>query len=169
MKPPDQGRFRMPVQWVNRPNADFRGYAGTVLAGRVRPGDAVRILPSGAEARVAALYLAEDVLSEAVAEQAITLTLDREVDASRGDLIVAAQDPCEVSDQFDINLVWMDEDEGYIGRSYWVQLGSLRATATITDIKYRYNINTLEELSSRSLSLNDIGRVHPERQPAGPF
>ena len=151
--------FRFPVQWVNRPNADFRGYAGTVVAGSIRPGDTVRILPSGAEAKVAELFLAEDALTEAVADQAITVTLDREVDASRGDVIVAAQDPCEVSDQFDVNLVWMDEEEGHIGRSYWIQIGSLRATATITDIKFRYNINTLEELNSRSLSLNDIGRV----------
>ncbi|MEM1434470.1 MAG: sulfate adenylyltransferase subunit CysN [Pseudomonadota bacterium] len=151
--------FRFPVQWVNRPNADFRGYAGTITAGTVSRGDKVRVLPSGAEAQIEDILLANDPLETAVAEQAVTLTLDREVDASRGDLIVAATDPCEVSDQFEVSLVWMDQEEGFIGRSYWIQIGTMQANATITDIKFRYNVNTLEEHSSRSLTLNDIGRV----------
>ncbi|MEM1413005.1 MAG: sulfate adenylyltransferase subunit CysN, partial [Pseudomonadota bacterium] len=151
--------FRFPVQWVNRPNSNFRGYSGTITAGTINRGDAVRILPAGAEAKVEEIFLANDPLDTAVAEQAVTITLDREVDASRGDVIVAASNPCEVSDQFETSLVWMDADEGFIGRSYWIQMGTMRANATITDIKFCYNINTLEELSSRSLNLNDIGRV----------
>jgi bifunctional enzyme CysN/CysC len=151
--------FRFPVQWVNRPNSDFRGYSGTITAGTVNRGDAVRILPAGAEAKIQDIFLANDPMETAIADQAVTITLDREVDASRGDVIVAATDPCEVSDQFETSLVWMDADEGFVGRSYWIQVGTMRANATITDIKYCYNINTLEELSSRSLSLNDIGRV----------
>ncbi len=151
--------FRFPVQWVNRPNSNFRGYSGTITAGTISRGDAVRILPAGAEAKIEEIFLANDPLETAVAEQAVTITLDREVDASRGDVIVAASNPCEVSDQFETSLVWMDADEGFIGRSYWIQMGTMRANATITDIKFCYNINTLEELSSRSLNLNDIGRV----------
>ena len=151
--------LRFPVQWVNRPHANFRGYAGTVLAGTVSKGDSVRVLPSGATAQVKNIVLFEDELEKAVAEQAVTLTLDREVDASRGDVIVAANDPCEVSDQFDASLVWMDTEQGFIGRSYWLMLGTTRVNATVTDVKFKYNINTLEELSSKELALNDIGRV----------
>ena len=100
-----------------------------------------------------------DQLERAVTQQSVTLTLDREVDVSRGDVIVAADEPCEVSDQFDASLVWMDVEEGFIGRSYWLMLGTKRVNATVSDIKFRYNVNTLEQLSSRSLGLNDIGRV----------
>ncbi|MEM6709124.1 MAG: sulfate adenylyltransferase subunit CysN [Pseudomonadota bacterium] len=151
--------FRFPVQWVNRPNAEFRGYSGTVVAGCVKPGDAVRVLPSGAEASIAEVFLGEARLEDAVADQAVTLTLDREVDVSRGDVIVAAADPCEVSDQFDASIVWMGEEPGFVGRSYWIQVGTLKTNARITDIKYSYNVNTMEQLSSSELSLNDIARV----------
>ncbi|MGI9328579.1 MAG: sulfate adenylyltransferase subunit CysN [Pseudomonadales bacterium] len=151
--------LRFPVQWVNRPHANFRGYAGTVVAGTVRKGEAIRVLPSGATANVKDIVLFEDQLDLAVADQAVTLTLDREVDASRGDVIVAAADPCEVSDQFDASLVWMETEQGFVGRSYWLLLGTTRVNATITEVKFTYNINTLEELSSKSLELNDIGRV----------
>ncbi|NKB98521.1 MAG: sulfate adenylyltransferase subunit CysN [Pseudomonadales bacterium] len=151
--------FRFPVQWVNRPNSDFRGFSGTVVAGAVEVGDDVRILPSGENAKVQDIVLYHDQLPRAQAEQAVTLVLDREVDVSRGDVIVSAESPCEVSDQFDASLVWMDQEQGYIGRSYWLMLGTTRINATISDIKYRYNINTLEQLSSREFDLNDIGRV----------
>lgn len=151
--------LRFPVQWVNRPNSEFRGFSGTVVSGSVSRGDEVRILPSGEVASVKDIVLYHDQLNTAQTDQAVTLTLDREVDASRGDVIVAADSPCEVSDQFDASLVWMDADEGYIGRSYWLMLGTTRINATLTDIKFKYNINTLEQLSTRSLNLNDIGRV----------
>ena len=151
--------FRFPVQWVNRPSSDFRGFAGTVAAGSIVAGQEVRVLPSGEQAKVKEIVLYQDRLARAQAGQAVTLTLDREVDVSRGDLLVAAEAPCEVSDQFDASLVWMDGDEGYIGRNYWLMLGSTRINATLTEVKFKYNINTLDELSARSLVLNDIGRV----------
>ncbi len=155
----DEQAFRFPVQWVNRPSSDFRGFTGTVVAGSVSQGEEVRVLPSGEVARVEDIVLYHDKLTTAHTDQAVTLTLDREVDASRGDVIVAADAPCEVSDQFDASLVWMDQEEGYVGRSYWLMLGSSRVNATISDIKFKYNINTLDQLSARSFELNDIGRV----------
>ena len=155
----DEQPFRFPVQWVNRPNREFRGFSGTVVAGSIRLGDEVRILPSGEVAAVKDIILYQDELERAQTDQAVTLTLDREVDVSRGNVIVAADSPCEISDQFEASLVWMDAEEGYIGRSYWLMLGTTRINATITDIKYKYNINTLEELSTRAFNLNDIGRV----------
>ncbi|MEM7000114.1 MAG: sulfate adenylyltransferase subunit CysN [Pseudomonadota bacterium] len=161
--------FRFPVQWVNRPNSDFRGFSGTVVAGSVAPGEAVKILPSGETAKVEDIVLYTDHLERAVTQQSVTLTLDREVDVSRGDVIVAAEEPCEVSDQFDASLVWMDAEEGFIGRSYWLLLGTKRVNATVSDIKFRYNVNTLEQLSSRSLGLNDIGRVTLSLDTPVPF
>ena len=151
--------FRFPVQWVNRPNSEFRGFSGTVVAGRAKPGDEVRILPSGEQAVIKDVVLYEDSLDQALTHQAVTLVLDREVDVSRGDVIVAGDEPCEVSDQFDTSLVWMDTEPGFIGRSYWLMLGSQRVNATLSDIKFKYNINTLDELSTRKFELNDIGRV----------
>ncbi len=151
--------FRFPVQWVNRPNADFRGYCGTIAAGQVSPGDAVRVLPSGEVVNVKEVLLDENKLDAAVAERAVTLTFDREIDISRGDVIVAANDPCEVSDQFEVSLVWMDQDKGFTGRSYWLLLGTNRVNATLTDIKFKYNINTFEKLSTKALQLNEIAEV----------
>ena len=161
--------FRFPVQWVNRPNSDFRGFAGTVIAGSIARGEAVRVLPSGEVANVKEIVLYHDSLARAQTDQAVTITLDREVDVSRGDVLVAADSPCEVSDQFDASLVWMDTEEGYVGRSYWLMLGSSRTNATLTDIKFKYNINTLEQLSTRAFELNDIGRVTLSLDQAIPF
>ena len=151
--------FRMPVQWVNRPNADFRGFAGTVAAGSIAPGEAVQVLPSGQEAVVETIVLFDQSLPQALPKQSVTLTLDRQIDVSRGDVIVAKGSPCEVSDQFDTSLVWMDQDAGYVGRGYNLMLGGRIISATLTEIKYKVNVNTLEQLPSRSLALNDIGRV----------
>ena len=151
--------FRLPVQWVNRPNADFRGFAGTVAAGSVAPGDAVQVLPGGQEAIVEDVVLFNQSLPRALPKQSVTLTLDRQIDISRGDVIVAVGATCEVSDQFDTSLVWMDQDAGYVGRGYNLMLGGRMISATLTEIKYKVNINTLEQLPSRSLALNDIGRV----------
>ncbi len=161
--------LRLPVQWVNRPNREFRGFSGTIVAGSVAPGDEVKVLPSAETAHVKDIVLYKDKLARAQVDQAVTITLDREVDISRGDVIVAAESPCEVSDQFDTSLVWMDQEEGYVGRSYWLMMGSARVNATLTDIKFKYNINTLDELPSRSLGLNDIGRVILSFDKAIPF
>jgi bifunctional enzyme CysN/CysC len=161
--------FRFPVQWVNRPNAEFRGFAGTVVAGSVRRGDPVRVLPSGETANVEDIVLYHSSLEEAVTDQAVTITLDRDVDVSRGDVLVPADAPCEVSDQFDASLVWMAGETGFIGRSYWLMLGTARVNVTLSDIKFKYNINTLDELSSKSFELNDIGRVTLSFDKAVPF
>ena len=151
--------FRMPVQWVNRPNLDFRGYAGTVVAGSITPGDDIRILPSGETASVKSIVLGETKLTSAQADQSVTLTLDREVDISRGDVLVAAKEPCETSDQFEAKLVWMDRESGFHGRSYWLKIGTATVNATVSEIRHTYNVNTFEEMPGRSLELNDISVV----------
>ncbi len=151
--------LRFPVQWVNRPNLDFRGFSGTVESGAVEVGQSIRVLPSGATAKIKDIILFEDHLDKAEAGQAITLTLDTEIDASRGDVIVASDAPCEVADQFEINCVWMDQEPGYIGRSFWLKLGTTMVNAHITDIKHKVNINTFEHLSATQLELNDLSVV----------
>lgn len=151
--------FRMPVQWVNRPNLDFRGFSGTVEAGSIEIGQPVRILPSGETANIKNIILFKNELQIAQAGQAITVTLDKEIDASRGDVIAAADSPCEVSDQFEMELVWMDQEPGYIGRSYLMKIGTSLVNAQITDIKHKININTFEKLSASKLELNDLSVV----------
>ncbi|MBT8449590.1 MAG: sulfate adenylyltransferase subunit CysN, partial [Gammaproteobacteria bacterium] len=164
-----QQPFRFPVQWVNRPHLDFRGFSGSIEAGQVEPGQAVRILPSGETANVKDIVLFEDNLPRAEAGQAVTITLDREVDASRGDVIVAADSPCEVSDQFEIDLVWMDQEPGYLGRSYWMKLGTQMIGAQITHIKHKVNINSFEHLSATKLELNDLCVVTLQTDRPVPF
>lgn len=155
----EQHAFRMPVQWVNRPHLDFRGFSGTIASGVIAPGDEIRILPAGSVAKVKDIVLFDQQLPNARASQAVTITLDREVDASRGDMLVAAQDPCQVSDQFEVELVWMDQEQGFTGRSYGLQIGTNWVNAQITDIKHTINVNTLEQNAARSLGLNDIALV----------
>ena len=161
--------FRFPVQWVNRPNSDFRGYSGTVVSGEIQSGDSVRALPTGEIANVTDIVLYEDKLDSASSNQAVTICLDREIDLSRGDLLVTADNPCEVSDQFDVSIVWMDREPGFIGRSYWMLSGSNRVNASITEIKHRYNINTFEQLSARDLNLNDIAEIKISLDKPIPF
>ena len=165
----NQHAFRFPVQWVNRPNADFRGFSGTVVAGSIKPGDEIRALPSGQIAAIDRIVLSSNDLDQAVTDQAVTLTLDREIDLSRGDLIVAADAPCEVSDQFEAELVWMDNEPGYVGRRYSFQLGTSQANASLTDIKFKYDVNTFEQLSSRELSFNEIANVQITLDAEIPF
>jgi bifunctional enzyme CysN/CysC len=148
--------LRLPVQWVNRPNLNFRGFSGTIEAGAASVGQEIRVLPSGETATIESIVLFEDNLAKAEAGQAVTITLDREIDASRGDVIVAADSPCEVSDQFEVQLVWMDQEPGYIGRSYWLKIGTNQISGQITDIKYKININTSVHLSATQLELNDL-------------
>ena len=161
--------FRYWVQWVNRPNSEFRGYSGKAVAGPVRKGQKVRILPSGENAEIDEVILFDKSLDEALPNQSVTLTLDREIDISRGDVIVPADAPCEVADQFEVSLVWMDEEPGFIGRSYWLLIGTMRVNATITDINFRYNINTFDKLQSKSMNLNDIGEVKISLDRPVPF
>ena len=151
------GSLRMPVQWVNRPNHGFRGFAGQIAAGSVRQGDAVRILPSGRSATIARIVTADGDLEQAVAGQSVTLTLTQEVDCSRGDVIADAADPPQAADQFEVTLVWMDDEPLVAGRGYWIKLGTQSATATVQHPKYQVNINTLEHLAAPTLELNAIG------------
>ena len=151
--------FRLPVQWVNRPNLDFRGFAGTIASGRIAAGDAVRILPSGRITSVARIVTLAGDLSSAGAGEAITLTLADEVDCSRGDVIAVADAPPQVADQFEATLVWMADDALLPGRSYLLKLGTQTVTATIQQPKYQINVNTLEQLAVKTLELNAIGVV----------
>jgi bifunctional enzyme CysN/CysC len=151
--------FRMPVQLVSRPSQDFRGYAGTVAGGSVRPGDEVRILPSGRTTRIEKIVTADGELAAAVARQSVTLTLADKVDCSRGDVIAAAADPPEAADQFEATLVWMDEEELLPGRGYWLKLATQTVTATVQGPKYEVNVNSLEHLAAKTLDLNAIGVV----------
>ncbi len=149
--------FRMPVQWVNRPNLDFRGFAGLVASGTVKPGDAVRILPSGKTTSVARIVAYGGDLDIAIAGQSVTLTLVDEVDCSRGDVISIADSPPEVADQFEATIVWMADEAMIAGRPYWLKLGTQLVSATIAAPKYQVNVNTMEHLAARTFELNAIG------------
>jgi len=151
------GPFRMPVQWVNRPNLDFRGFAGQIASGVVKPGDAIKVLPSGRETRIARIVTKDGDLDEAVAGQSVTLTLADEVDCSRGDVIAVAGQPPEVADQFETTVVWMAEEPLLPGRPYWLKVGTRTVSATVTEPKYKINVNTLEKLAAKQLELNEIG------------
>jgi bifunctional enzyme CysN/CysC len=151
--------FRLPVQWVSRPNLDFRGFAGLVSGGRIRPGDAVRVLPSGKVSTVTRVVTLDGDLEEAVAGQSITLTLADEVDCSRGDVLAAADNPPQVADQFEATLVWMSDEPLVPGRSYWLKLGTQNVSAQIQTPKYQVNVNTMEHLAAKTLDLNAIGVV----------
>jgi bifunctional enzyme CysN/CysC len=154
----DEGKsFRMPVQWVNRPDQHFRGFAGQIAGGRIAPGGEVRVLPSGRTSRVARIVTLDGDLDEAVAGQSVTLTLADEVDCSRGDVIAAAKDPPHAADQFETSIVWMAEEELVPGKGYWLKLGTQTATATVAHPKYQLNVNTLDELAAKTLELNAIG------------
>jgi bifunctional enzyme CysN/CysC len=149
--------FRMPVQWVNRPNLDFRGFSGRILGGTVRTGERVRVLPSGKEAIVTRIVTNDGDLAEAGAGRSITLTLDTEIDASRGDLFAAAAAPPGIADQFEATIVWMSEDEMLGGRPYLMKIGAKTVGVTMVAPKYKVNVNTLEHLAAKTLHLNEIG------------
>ena len=151
--------FRLPVQWVNRPNLDFRGFSGQIASGVVKPGDAVRILPSGKTTTVSRIVTLDRDLDEAVAGQSVTLTLADEVDCSRGDVIAAADSPPEAADQFEATLVWMADEAMIAGRAYWLKLATQTVSATIQQPKYEINVNTLDHLAAKTLDLNGIGVV----------
>ena len=163
------GAFRMPVQWVNRPNLDFRGFSGKIAAGSIRPNDEVRILPSGKTSYVARIVTYDGDLGMGVAGQSITLTLKDEVDCSRGQIIVAAKDPLEVADQFEATVIWMDEADLIPGRSYYLKIGAQTVSATVAQPKYQINVNTLEHKAVKTLDLNAIGVATITTDRAIPF
>ncbi len=151
--------LRFPVQWVNRPNLDFRGFSGTLVSGSIKVGDDIVVAASRKPARIARIVTMNGDLDEAVAGQAITLVLDREIDISRGDILVRPGEMPEVSDQFQARIVWMHEEPAYHGRSYLLKIGTQMVPATITAIKHRTDVNTLEKLAAQSLQLNEVGTV----------
>ena len=152
--------FRMPVQWVNRPNLDFRGFAGVVTSGMIKPGDRIVAQPSGKESTVARIVTFNGDLPLAVAGQSITLTLTDEIDISRGDVISLADTPAEVADQFEASLVWMTDEPMLPGRPYLMKIGAQTVTASITEPKYKINVNTMEHLAAKQLGVNEIGVVN---------
>ncbi|WP_439546887.1 sulfate adenylyltransferase subunit CysN [Sandarakinorhabdus sp.] len=149
--------FRLPVQWVNRPNQDFRGFAGQIAAGMVRAGDAVRLLPSGRTSHVTRIVTMNGDLDQAIAGQSVTLCLADELDCSRGDVIAAADAPPQAANQFEATIVWMDEAPLKVGRGYWLKLATQVVSATVQQPKYVLNVETLDHLAARTLELNAIG------------
>ncbi|MBX7527420.1 sulfate adenylyltransferase subunit CysN [Qipengyuania vesicularis] len=153
--------FRMPVQWVNRPNLDFRGFSGQIATGSVKPGDSVRSLPSGKTSTVKSIVTFDGDLEEGVAGQSVTITLEDEIDCSRGDVLATADAPPEVADQFESTLVWMDEEPLVVGRAYWMKIGTQMVSVTVAEPKYEININDPSgegsHLAVKTLDLNAIG------------
>jgi bifunctional enzyme CysN/CysC len=154
----DQSKpLRMAVQWVNRPNLDFRGFSGQIATGSVKPGDAIRVLPSGKTSTISKIVTLDGDLPEAVAGQSVTLCFADEVDCSRGDVIATADSPPEVADQFEATLVWMADESLIPGRAYWLKLGTQMVSATVQAPKYTVNVNTMEHMAAKTLDLNAIG------------
>ncbi len=160
--PQGLGGFRLPVQWVNRPHQDFRGFAGTLAAGAVAPGDEVVVLPSGRRTRVARVLGPDGDVASARAGQAITLTLADEIDVSRGDVIAAANDAPAVADQFAVHLLWMGDSPLLPGRSYWLKLGTRTVAATVSAIKHKVDVNTQAHLAATHLELNEVAYCNLE-------
>jgi len=151
------GALRLAVQWVNRPNLDFRGFCGMLASGTLRPGDHIRVQPSGRESRVARIVALEGDRRQAVAGESVMITLEDEIDVSRGDMISAADAPAEVADQFECSIVWMADEPMLPGRPYLLKIGPCTVGATITEPKYKINVNTLEHVAAKKLALNEIG------------
>ena len=151
--------FRMPVQWVNRPNLDFRGFSGQIASGTIKPGDRVKTLPSAKETTIERIVVQGGDLDQAIAGQSVTLTFADEVDTSRGDIICAAGEPAEVADQFQARVLWMADSQMLPGRRYLVKIGAKTVTATVLDLKYGIDVNTLQDKPARTLGLNDFGVI----------
>ena len=154
----DQAKpLRMPVQWVNRPNLDFRGFSGQIATGILRPGDSIRVLPSGKTSTISKIVTLDGELNEAIAGQSVTLCFTDEIDCSRGDVIAAADNPPEVSDQFESTIVWMAEEPLIPGRAYYLKLGTQMVSATVQSPKFTINVNNMEHMAAKTLELNAIG------------
>ncbi|WP_374764245.1 sulfate adenylyltransferase subunit CysN [Yunchengibacter salinarum] len=149
--------FRMPVQWVNRPNLDFRGFAGTIASGTVAPGSRVKVVPGGQESTVERIVTYDGDKDSAIQDQAVTLTLTDEIDVSRGDVLCDAGAPCETADQFEARLIWMSDDALLPGRPYIIKTANRQVSGVVSDLKYKINVNTLEHSAAKHLDLNEIG------------
>lgn len=160
--------FRMPVQWVNRPDLDFRGFAGQIASGRIKPGDKVKALPSAKESSIVTIHTLDGDLDEAVAGQSVTLRLADEIDISRGDVVCEAGAPPEVADQFRATILWMNAQELLPGRTYLMKIGTTVAQATVAAPRYSIDVNTMERLAAPTLQLNEIGvcNLHLDRNIA---
>lgn len=165
---PDAG-YVMPIQWVNRQNSDFRGFAGTLAAGSIKPGQKVISHPSNQTATIRQIILGSKILPSAAKGDAVTVVLDDEIDLSRGDVLASSDASIDVSDQFEADVVWMDSEMGFSGRPYWMMLGSAKINAKITKIKYKYELNTLAKLSDTKLQCNDIASITIKLDQAAPF
>ncbi len=164
--------FRMPVQWVNRPNQDFRGFSGMIASGAVLKGERIKALPSGKESRVTRIVTQDGDYERGIVGQSVTLTLEHEIDVSRGDVLVSAESPAGIADQFQTTLIWMHEESMLPGRPYFMKIGTRTVGATITSLKHKVNVNTLEHLAAKKLELNEIGicNVGLDRQiPFDPY
>ena len=149
--------FRMPVQWVNRPNPDFRGFSGTIVSGSAKPGDEIAALPSGRSTRIKTIVGPGGELDVAEVGDSVTITLADEIDIARGDMLAAMRDRPQVADQFAAHLVWMSSDKLLPGRSYLIKINHATVAATVTDIRHRLDINNLSKLAAKTLELNEIG------------
>ncbi|MEL7488113.1 MAG: adenylyl-sulfate kinase, partial [Pseudomonadota bacterium] len=156
-RPSDDGALRFPVQWVNRPDLDFRGYAGTVAAGAAKSGDEIIVIPSGKRARIQSIVTFSGEQEDAQRGEAVTLTLDREIDISRGDIICGVDSPAEQSDQFAARLVWMDDAEMLPGRQYVMKINNQSVVATVTDLKHKVDVHNFSQEAGKTLALNEIG------------
>jgi len=152
--------FRMPVQWVNRPNLDFRGFSGTIVGGRVRAGDKVVVAKSGKDSTVKRIVTMDGDLTQASAGAAVTLTLADEIDISRGDVLCVPSDRPEVSDQFAAHVLWMTDDEMLPGRQYLLKVGTSTVPATVSELKHKVDVNTLDHLAAKTLQLNEVGYLN---------
>ena len=154
----DQAKpFRVPVQWVNRPNLDFRGFSGLIATGSVKPGDAIRVLPSGKTSKVTKVVTMDGELDSAVAGQSVTVCFADEIDCSRGDVISIADTPPQVADQFESTIVWLNDEPMHVGRAYWLKIGTQMVSATVQQPKHAVNVNTMEHVAVKTLELNAIG------------
>ncbi len=153
----EQQPFRMPVQWVNRPDQNFRGFSGTIVSGSIKPGDAIKVLPSAKTSIVERIVTYNGDLDKGIAGQSLTITLKDEIDVSRGDILCVAADPLEVSDQFEAEVLWMGDEPMLPGRSYLIKAGAKTVPGTLEELKYKVNVNTMEHVAAKTLALNEIG------------
>jgi bifunctional enzyme CysN/CysC len=155
----DKENFCMPIQYVIRPNLDYRSFCGKILSGKISVGDEIKSLPSGKSAKVSSINIGHNQIQEALCDQSISITLDKEIDISRGDVICNNDLPVEVSNIFDVNLSWLSDDECFKGRNYIAKIGTQKMSCQITDLKFKYDVNSLEHVPAKALKLNDIANA----------
>ena len=162
-------RFVLPVQSVNRPNLNFRGYSGTIAEGKIRKGDELISLPSNQKVKVKDIFVGERSLKTANLKQSITLTIDKEIDTSRGDILCSKNSTVDMADQFNMNVIWMSEDKGFTGRTYLAKIHNISTSIKIMNIKKIYDVNTLEFTAGNELKLNDVAEISISFNKTVPF